>query len=145
MAALAIEAAVRQRQADLARTGQTTADPVQARLDQFAQAVRQVGTQLAGALHRLGPPGPLPPLRELQSSIRADGGSDAVFAATDGLVDALDTTADTLRNFLAPHEVQSADAGGGAAGHNPAGHNPAGHNPAGHNPAGHNPGGSSPA
>ncbi|HEY3981313.1 MAG TPA: FUSC family protein [Streptosporangiaceae bacterium] len=140
MAALAIEAAVRQRQADLARTGQTTPDPVQARLDQFAQAVRQVGTQLAGALHRLGPPGPLPPLRELQSSIRADGGSDAVFAATDGLVDALDTTADTLRRFLAPpHEVQSADAGGGAAGHNPAGHNPAGHNPAGHNPGGSSP------
>jgi uncharacterized membrane protein YccC len=121
MAALAIEAAVRQRQADLARTGQSAPDPVQARLDQLAQAVRQAGTQLAEALHRLGPPGPLPPLRELQSSIRADGGSEAVFAAADGLVDALDTTADTLRRFLAPpHEVQSADAGRGAAGHNPA-------------------------
>ena len=95
-----------------------------------------MGTQLAEALHRLGPPGPLPPLRELQSSIRADGGSEAVFAATDGLVDALDTTADTLRRFLAPpHEVQPADAGGGAAGHNPAGHNPAGPNPGGSSPA----------
>jgi uncharacterized membrane protein YccC len=135
MAALAIEAAVRQRQADLAPTEQSTPDPVQARLDQLAQAVRQVGAQLAEALHRLGPPGPLPPLRELQSSIRADGGSEAVFAATDGLVDALDTTADTLRRFLAPpHEVQSADAGGGAAGRNPAGHNPWGSGPGGSGP-----------
>jgi uncharacterized membrane protein YccC len=145
IAALAIEAAVRQRQAALGRAGQSATDPVQARLDQFAHAVRQVGTQLAEALHRLGPPGPLPPLRELQSSIRAAGGSEAVSVATDGLVDALDTTADVLRRFLTPpHEARSAEGGGGAAGRSPAGPNPAGSNPAGSNPAASNRGRSEP-
>jgi len=134
VAALAVEAAARQRQAEPGPAEQPGPDPVQPRLDQLAEAVRQAGTQLAEALHRLGPPGPLPPLRELQSQILADsGGSLALFAATDSLVDALDTTADTLRRHLAPpQEVQ------------PAALNPAGRNPAGPDPAGSEPGGSEP-
>jgi uncharacterized membrane protein YccC len=98
LAGLAVEAAARQRQAELRRDPGPS--PVQPRLDQLAEAVRQAGAQLAEALHRLGPPGPLPPLRALQSGI-ADGG-DPLYAATDSLVDALNTTSDILRRHLAP-------------------------------------------
>jgi uncharacterized membrane protein YccC len=142
VAALAVEAATRERQAKLGPAEQPGPDPVQPRLDQLAESVRQAGAQLAEALHRLGPPGPLPPLRELQSAIRADsGGSLALFAATDSLVDALDTTADTLRLHLAPpHHVQPGGHERDPAGHNPAGHNPAGPEPAGSEPAGSEPG-----
>ena len=121
VAALALEAAARERQSKLDRAEEPGPDPVQPRLDQLAEAVRQAGAQLAEALHRQGPPGPLPPLRELQSAIRADGrGSVALFAATDSLVDALNTTADTLRRNLAPsHEVRPDDHGRDPAGRAP--------------------------
>jgi uncharacterized membrane protein YccC len=103
LAGLAVEAAVRARHAELGRAPRPGPDPVQDRLDQLADLVRQSGTQLAEALRRLGPPGPLPPLREVQSQIPADdAGSTALFAATDSLVDALSTTADALRRHLAP-------------------------------------------
>jgi hypothetical protein len=75
-------------------------DPGQAQLDQFADLVRQASAQLAEALHRLGPPGPLPPLREVQATLPADGDWGALFAATDNLVDALNTAADILRRHL---------------------------------------------
>jgi uncharacterized membrane protein YccC len=102
LAALAAEAATQARQAELRRTEQPGPDPVQPRLDQLADAVRQAGAQLAESLRRLGPPGQLAPLRQLQSKIPADDGrSAALFAATDGLVDALNTTADILRRHLA--------------------------------------------
>jgi uncharacterized membrane protein YccC len=78
-------------------------DPVQPQLDKLADSVRQAGAQLAESLHRLGPPGPLPPLRALQSQLPGDDGdSTALFTATDGLVDALNTTAATLRRHLTP-------------------------------------------
>jgi len=99
---LAVEAAARQRQAELRRAEQPGPDPAQPQLDKLAEAVRQAGAQLAEALRRLGPPGSLPPLRELQSQIPAGSGSPALFAATDSLVDALNTTADVLRRHLAP-------------------------------------------
>jgi uncharacterized membrane protein YccC len=104
VAALAAEAAAQQRHAELRRAEQPRPDPTQPQLDQLAEAVRQAGTQLAEALHRLGPPGPLPPLRELQSQVPADSGdsSTALLAATDSLVDALNTTSDVLRRHLAP-------------------------------------------
>jgi uncharacterized membrane protein YccC len=114
LAGLAVEAATRQRHAELRRAElraepkQPAAehrgpDPVQPQLDKFADLVRQAGAQLAESLRRLGPPGPLPPLRELQSELPADDGdSVALFTATDGLVDALNTTAATLRRHLAP-------------------------------------------
>ena len=102
VAGLAAEAASRARQAELRRAGQRGPDPVQPWLDQLADAVREAGAQLAESLHRLGPPGQLPPLRKLQSRIPADDGSSAaLFAATDSLVDALNTTADILRRRLA--------------------------------------------
>jgi uncharacterized membrane protein YccC len=133
MAALAVEAAVRQRQTDLSSTEQPGPDAIQPRLDQLAEAVRQAGTQLAEALHRMGPPGRLPPLRELQSAIRAgNGDSLALYAATDGLVDALNTTADTLRRYLAPpREVQPDDHRSDRAGKpEPAESEPGGREPA---------------
>ena len=141
VAVLAVEAAARQRQAELHRTEQPGLDPVQPRLDQLADAVRQAGTQLAEALHRLGPPGPLPPLGELQSQIPADSGSSAVlFAATDSLVDALHTTSDALRRNLAPpRESPRYDHGREPAGREPAEREPAEREPAGHEPAGHEP------
>jgi uncharacterized membrane protein YccC len=78
-------------------------DGVQALLDQLAGMVRQSAAQLAESLRRLGPPGPLPPLRELQARIPPDNGdSGALFTAADGLVDALNTAADTLRRYLTP-------------------------------------------
>jgi uncharacterized membrane protein YccC len=122
VAALAVEAASLERHAELGRAEQPGPDPVQPRLDQLAEAVRQAGAQLAEALRRLGPPGPLPPLRELQSAIPADnGGSLALFAATDSLVDALNTTADTLRRHLAPpQEVRPDDHGRNSGGPEPA-------------------------
>lgn len=105
VAVLAVEAATRQRQAELRRAeqpGQPSPDPAQPQLDKLAEAVRQAGAQLAEALHRLGPPGSLPPLRELQSQIPADSGSAALFAATDSLADGLNTAADVLRRHFAP-------------------------------------------
>jgi Fusaric acid resistance protein-like len=146
VAVLAVEAAARQRQAELRHTEQPGPDPAQPRLDQLAEAVRQAGTQLAEALHRLGPPGRLPPLRELQSQIPADsGGSLALFAATDSLVDALYTTADVLRHHLAPpQKSQHDDHGRDPAGRDPAGRDPAGRDPTGHEPGGHDPGGHDP-
>jgi uncharacterized membrane protein YccC len=100
LAGLAVEAATRQRHAELRRAGQPGPDPVQPQLDTLADLVRQAGAQLAESLHRLGPPGPLPPL---QSELPAAGSdSAALFRATDGLVDALNTTAATLRRHLAP-------------------------------------------
>jgi uncharacterized membrane protein YccC len=147
VAALAVEAAARQRQAELRATEQPGPDPIQARLDQLAEATRQAGTQLAEALHRLGPPGRLPPLRELQSPVQADsGGSLALSAATDSLVDALDTTADTLRRHLAPPKAEQPDAhrrepGGrvpdrpGPGGREPPGREPGGRDSGGHEPA----------
>jgi uncharacterized membrane protein YccC len=102
LAGLAVEAAARQRQAELRRAEQPGPDPVQPQLDQLAEAARQAGAQLAEALRRLGPPGPLPPLRQLQSVIADGGDSVALYGATDSLVDALNTTADILRRHLGP-------------------------------------------
>ena len=80
--------------------------PLQAQLGHLAGMVRQAATQLAEALRRMGPPGPLPPLREVQSGIprtpRDRGGSPALFVATDSLVDALNTAADIIRRYLTP-------------------------------------------
>jgi uncharacterized membrane protein YccC len=103
LATLALEAAVDAHLAAPATSPEPAEpDPGQARLDHFADLVRQASTQLAVALHRLGPPGPFPPLREIQAALPADGDGGALFAATDSLVDALNTAADTLRRYLPP-------------------------------------------
>lgn len=107
LACLALEAAADEQQAagqqETAQqeTGQQRAGPDRVTLDRLADAVRQATGQLAEALRRLGPPGPLPPLREIQAGLD-DGsdGQDALLAATDGLVDALNTTAHILRRHL---------------------------------------------
>jgi hypothetical protein len=103
LATLALEAAVGAHHAAPATAPEPAEpDPGQARLDHFGGLVRQASTQLAVALHRLGPPGPFPPLREIQAALPADADGGALFAATDSLVDALNTAADTLRRYLPP-------------------------------------------
>lgn len=69
-------------------------------LSQLAGMVRQSATQLAEGLRRLGPPGPLPPLREVQEQLPRGDEDGALFATTDGVVDALNTAADVMRRHL---------------------------------------------
>jgi hypothetical protein len=75
-------------------------EPVPELLSQLAGMVRQSATQLAEGLRRLGPPGPLPPLREVQEQLPRDDEDGALFATTDGVVDALNTAADVMRRHL---------------------------------------------
>jgi uncharacterized membrane protein YccC len=78
-------------------------DPLQPHLDRLADMVTQAAAQLTESLHRLRPPGPLPPLREVQTRLRdAPGCPAALASATDSLVDALNTAADILRRYLTP-------------------------------------------
>jgi uncharacterized membrane protein YccC len=102
LASLALEAAVGAHHA-APPDAAGDLDSVQAPLSRLAGLVRQASAQLAESLRRLGPPGPLPPLRQAQSLIPADhGDSGALFAATDSVVDALNTAADILRRHLTP-------------------------------------------
>jgi hypothetical protein len=65
--------------------------------------VRQAAVQLAESLRRMGPPGPLPPMREVQARIPRNGdGTAGLYAATDGLVDSLNTLRDIQRSYLTP-------------------------------------------
>ncbi len=101
LASLALEAAAAQHQADQGRGGAIKPDPAQ--LGRLADAVRQAVGQLAESLRRLGPPGPLPPLREIQSGLGTGADDqDALVTATDSLVDALNTTAHILSRHLGP-------------------------------------------
>jgi hypothetical protein len=77
-------------------------DPLQAPLDRLGGMIRQAGAQLAESLRRMGPPGPLPPMREVQAQLpRDDDDTVGLFAATDALVDTLNTIRDILRQYLA--------------------------------------------
>jgi uncharacterized membrane protein YccC len=96
LAGLALEAGAAQRQ----RAGEPDPPPFQPVLDHLADLVPQACNQLAEALRRPGPPGPLPPLREVQGQLApGDGGSGGPYLATDALVDTLNTTADVLRRL----------------------------------------------
>jgi uncharacterized membrane protein YccC len=76
-------------------------DPLQEPLDRLGGMVRQAGAQLAESLRRMGPPGPLPPMREVQAQLpRDDDDAAGLFAATDALVDTLNTIRDILRQYL---------------------------------------------
>jgi hypothetical protein len=81
----------------------------QPRLDRLANGISGAMSQIAGALRAAGqdgpqPPGGLPPLRELQQAIRpdtpdresADSEVYGLLAATDSLVDAVNTAAHAL-------------------------------------------------
>jgi uncharacterized membrane protein YccC len=104
LASLALEAAVGAHHAAPPEPAGDL-DSVQVPLSRLAGLVRQASAQLAESLRRLGPPGPLPPLRQAQSRIPADhSDSGALFAATDSVVDALNTAADILRRHLTPAE-----------------------------------------
>ncbi len=76
-------------------------DPLQASLDRLGGMIRQAGAQLAESLRRMGPPGPLPPMREVQAQLPRDDDAAGLFAATDALVDTLNTIRDILRQYLA--------------------------------------------
>ncbi|HEX3492778.1 MAG TPA: FUSC family protein [Streptosporangiaceae bacterium] len=76
-------------------------DPLQEQLDRLGGMIRQAGAQLAESLRRMGPPGPLPPMREVQARLpRDDDDAIGLFAATDALVDSLNTIRDILRQNL---------------------------------------------
>jgi uncharacterized membrane protein YccC len=124
LAVLLLEAAVDEHHAALRRASELVAagpgrdagepsaaepDPLQPQLDRLAGMVRQASAQLAESLRRLGPPAPLPPLREVQTAIPQDtaGGPSGLFSATDSLVDALNTAAGVLRRYLAPQAGDS--------------------------------------
>lgn len=106
---LAVEAAVGAHHAAMRQAaGRRSAadpdpDPDQAELDRLADAARQAAAQLAQSLRRLGPPGALPPLREVQEHLHHEdgGGAGGLLPATDALVDALNTAGDLLRSRLA--------------------------------------------
>jgi uncharacterized membrane protein YccC len=98
---LALDAVVAQRRA--AMTAQSPGVLPQAKqpeLDDFAAGLETAMRQLAAALRALEPPQPLPPLRELQQALATKPADDAFRTATDGLVDATNTTADILRRGL---------------------------------------------
>jgi uncharacterized membrane protein YccC len=80
------------------------ADRLQPALDRLAAGLAEAAGILAGSLRAMQAPGPLPPLRRLQAAIvpGPDAASGALFAATDALVDAVNTAADILRRHLAP-------------------------------------------
>jgi uncharacterized membrane protein YccC len=103
---LAVEAAVgahhaAMQQAAADGTATPEPDPDQAELDRLADTTRQAAAQLAQSLRRLGPPGALPPLREVQEHLRHDDAGGGLLPATDALVDALNTAGDLLRSRLA--------------------------------------------
>jgi uncharacterized membrane protein YccC len=71
-------------------------------LDEFADAVGETATGLAGAMRQLRKPGPIPALRPLHANLQdqlGDGGVGLI-AATDGIVDALDTIHAVLEERL---------------------------------------------
>ena len=71
-------------------------------LDGLAAGLTEAAAILAGSLRAMRAPGPLPPLRQLQAAIipGPDAASGALFAATDALVDAVNTAGDILRRHL---------------------------------------------
>jgi uncharacterized membrane protein YccC len=84
------------------------ADRLQPALDRLAAGLAEAASILAGSLRAMQVPGRLPSLRRLQAAIvpGPDAASGALFAATDGLVDAMNTAADILSRHLA-HSGQS--------------------------------------
>jgi uncharacterized membrane protein YccC len=86
------------------------ADRLQPALDRLAAGLTEAAGILAGSLRAMQPPGPLPPLRLLQAAIvpGPDAASGALFAATDGLVDAVNTVGDILRTHLVPAQPSPA-------------------------------------
>jgi len=111
---LALEAAVGAHHVALRQAGpEVPQDPplLQETLDRLADMIRQAAAQLAESLRRVGPPGPLPPMREVQARIpRDDDDAAGLFAATDALVDSLNTIRDIERGYLTPPAVATAAA-----------------------------------
>lgn len=111
---LVLEAAVGAHHAALRLAGPEVPQdppPLQETLNRLADMIRQAAAQLAESLRRMGPPGPLPPMREVQARIpRDDDDTAGLFAATDALVDTLNTIRDIERAYLTPPAVAPAAA-----------------------------------
>lgn len=111
---LVLEAAVGAHHVALRQAGPEVPQdppPLQETLDRLADMIRQAAAQLAESLRRMGPPGPLPPMREVQARIpRDDDDAAGLFAATDALVDTLNTIGDIERAYLSPPAVATAAA-----------------------------------
>lgn len=114
IATLVLEAAVGAHHIVLRQAGPEVPQdppPLQETLDRLADMIRQAAAQLAESLRRMGPPGPLPPMREVQARIpRDDDDAAGLFAATDALVDTLNTIRDIERAYLSPPAVATAAA-----------------------------------
>jgi hypothetical protein len=68
-----------------------------ARLEALAGGFRTAIRQIASALREQTPPGPLPPLRQLQIALTEEGQSDpSIVLVTDALVDAVGALGDLL-------------------------------------------------
>jgi uncharacterized membrane protein YccC len=77
------------------------AGPGQARLDRLAAGLGTASDVLARSLRALRPPGPLPPLRQLQAAVSRQPGADRILlTTTDAIVDAVNSTTDILRRYL---------------------------------------------
>ena len=84
------------------RSGAAGPDTRSQDLDRLADGLTLATQELARSLRTMQPPGDLPPLRQLQSAVarEADPEANILVAATDGLADATNTAADTLRRHL---------------------------------------------
>jgi hypothetical protein len=84
------------------------AGPGRAPLDRLAAGLGTASDVLARSLRALKPPGPLPPLRQLQAAVSGQPGADRILlTTTDAIVDAVNSTTDILRRYLNGSERQS--------------------------------------
>ena len=68
-------------------------------------------TVLARSLRALKPPGPLPPLRQLQAAVSGQPDADrVVLTTTDAIVDAVNSTTDILHRYLTRTRKQGSTA-----------------------------------
>lgn len=96
-------------QADAVPSGQ--AGPGQAPIDRLAAGLGAASDVLARSLRALKPPGPLPPLRQLQAAVSGQPDADrVVLTTTDAIVDAVNSTTDILHRYLTGTRKQGSTA-----------------------------------
>ena len=96
-------------QADAVPSAQ--AGPGQAPIDRLAAGLGAASDVLARSLRALKPPGPLPPLRQLQAAVSGQPDADrVVLTTTDAIVDAVNSTTDILHRYLTRTRKQGSTA-----------------------------------